>query len=186
MGSTKNSNEHTANAQQMVVTHAECLLHTWHCAENKAKHHSWRRGTITAFFKYRNSGSCILFSSQASNHPSLSWDAALACTSAKSSGQLALGWETGPTYHMNILLIWGWMQPSLEGLGLRHVLNIMPQSEITAFSTQHKLDGLVLCLPSQLPDQGYFHACWSGASLSFPRHKQPATVTQMPARGRAL
>lgn len=70
MGSTKNSNEHTANAQQMVVTHAERLPHTWHCAENKAKHHSGRRGTITAVFKYRNSGSCILFSSQASDHPS--------------------------------------------------------------------------------------------------------------------
>lgn len=96
------------------------------------------------------------------------------------------GWETGPTYRMNILLIWGQMWPSLDTSGSSQVLSVTSQSEGTAFSTQHMLDGWRYGSHSQPPAQGYFHACWSGVALSFPWHQHPVSVTQMPTRGRAL
>lgn len=111
MGSSRNSNEHTANAQQMVVTHAECCLpHTQHCRyEILAKATHGEEALLQHFLSY------LLLSSQASipqvlpemqPQPALLWSHLGSWPPA--------GWETGPTYHMNILLIWGQMWPSLD------------------------------------------------------------------------
>lgn len=120
-------------------------------------------------FLYKSSQSFKLLSSQASNHPSFSWDCSLSQHFCK------VLWAASPGVRNWASLLYEYLLglkpggPSLEGWVFARCWAAWPkQSEVAVF-LQHKLDGLALASNPNSPTQGCFHACWQGAGLS-PLH----------------